>query len=118
MKQYDAIVVGSGPNGFAAAITLQQRGLSTLLIEGADSIGGGMRTKELTLKGFKHDVCSAIHPMALASPFFSSLPLDKFGLKFTFATYEAAHPLDNGETAFLQRDIASTARNLGADQES
>lgn len=118
MKQYDAIVVGSGPNGFAAAITLQQRGLSTLLIEGADCIGGGMRTKELTISGFKHDVCSAIHPMALASPFFASLPLEKFGLQFTYAPYEAAHPLDNGETAFLQRDIAATARDLGTDEET
>src|SRR5690606_30504396 len=118
MNQYDAIVVGSGPNGFAAAITLQQHGLSTLLVEGADSIGGGMRTKELTVPGFKHDVCSAIHPMALASPFFASLPLDKFGLQFTYAPYEVAHPLDKDETAFLQRDIEITAQDLGADKES
>ena len=70
MRKFDAIIIGSGPNGLAAAITFQQQGLSTLLIEGADTIGGGMRTKELTIPGFKHDVCSAIHPMAMASPFF------------------------------------------------
>ncbi|HLS39094.1 MAG TPA: NAD(P)-binding protein, partial [Sphingobacterium bovisgrunnientis] len=80
MPKYDAIIVGSGPNGFAAAITLQQQGLSTLIVEGADTIGGGMRTKELTLPGFKHDVCSAIHPMAMASPFMRSIPLSDYGL--------------------------------------
>src|SRR5690606_32606093 len=118
LKQYDAIVVGSGPNGFSAAITLQQQGLSTLLIEGADTIGGGMRTKELTIPWFKHDICSAIHPMAIASPFFAALPLEKFGLQFAYAPYEAAHPLDKGETAFLQRDISETARHLGTDEET
>lgn len=82
LKSYDAIIIGSGPNGLAAAITMQQQGLSTLLIEGADTIGGGMRTKELTLPGFKHDVCSAIHPMALGSPFMRSLPLEQYGLSF------------------------------------
>lgn len=116
MKQYDAIVVGSGPNGFAAAITLQQQGLNTLLLEGADSIGGGMRTKSLTLEGFQHDVCSAIHPMAMASPFFASLPLADFGLRFAYASYEAAHPLLGQETAFLQRDIQKTAESLGKDK--
>ncbi|WP_140937377.1 phytoene desaturase family protein [Sphingobacterium lumbrici] len=115
MKQYDAIIVGSGPNGFAAAITLQQQGISTLLIEGADSIGGGMRTKELTLPGFKHDICSAIHPMAVASPFFATLPLEEFGLQFIYAPYQAAHPLDEGETAFLHKDIREAAADLGSD---
>lgn len=70
MEKYDAIIVGSGPNGFAAAITLQQRGLKTLLLEGGTTIGGGMRSKALTLPGFLHDVCAAVHPMAMASPFF------------------------------------------------
>jgi phytoene dehydrogenase-like protein len=115
LKQYDAIIVGSGPNGFAAAITLQQQGISTLLIEGADSIGGGMRTKELTLPGFKHDICSAIHPMAVASPFFATLPLEAFGLQFIYAPYQAAHPLDEGETAFLHKDIREAAADLGID---
>lgn len=113
--EYDAIIVGSGPNGLAAAITMQQQGLTTLLLEGADTIGGGMRTKELTLPGFRHDVCSAIHPMAMASPFFKSLPLEDFGLSFVQAPYAAAHPLDNGDTALLYHDIMATAEDLGID---
>jgi len=118
LEQYDAIIIGSGPNGFASAITLQRQGLRTLLIEGADTIGGGMRTKELTLPGFKHDVCSAIHPMAVASPFFATIPLSEFGLEFTYAPYEAAHPLDDGEPGLLQRDIFKTAQELGIDGSS
>lgn len=116
MKKYDAIIVGSGPNGLAAAITLQQQGLSTLIVEGTDSVGGGLRTKELTLSGFKHDICSAIHPMALASPFFQSIPLDKYGLSFVHPTIPAAHPLDNGEAGILYKDIMQTARELGSDE--
>lgn len=115
MKRYDAIVVGAGPNGFAAAITLQEQGLSTLIVEKADSIGGGMRTKELTLPGYKHDVCSAIHPMAVASPFLKKLPLSDFGLAFTHAKYAAAHPLDTGETGVLFQDVEQTALALGKD---
>lgn len=114
-KQYDAIIVGSGPNGFAAAITLQRQGLSTLIIEGADTIGGGMRTKELTLPGFKHDICSAIHPMAVASPFFQTVPLQEFGLEFTLAKYAAAHPLDTGEVGLLHQDFEQTILDLGND---
>lgn len=83
--QYDAVIVGAGPNGLAAAITLQQQGLSVLLIEGKQTVGGGMRTLELTLPGYAHDVCSAIHPMALGSPFFATLPLADFGLEFIHA---------------------------------
>ncbi|MCL7987637.1 NAD(P)/FAD-dependent oxidoreductase [Sphingobacterium sp. lm-10] len=115
MSRYDAIIVGSGPNGLAAAITLQQQGLSTLLIEGDEQIGGGMRTKELTLPGFKHDVCSAIHPMAMASPFFNSLPLAAHGLEFVLPRYAAAHPLDNGATAFLHNNLSDTVDGLGVD---
>ena len=115
MKKYDAIIIGSGPNGFASAITLQRQGLSTLIVEGADTIGGGMRTKELTLPGFKHDVCSAIHPMAMASPFMRSLPLNEYGLEFTPATYPAAHPLDNGDAAVLYHSLEETAQDLGVD---
>ena len=113
--KYDAIIVGSGPNGFAAAITLQQQGLSTLIVEGADSIGGGMRTKELTLPGYKHDVCSAIHPMAMASPFMQSIPLADFGSSFEYAKYEAAHPLLNQEGSVLYRDLETTVSELGED---
>lgn len=116
MEKYDAIIVGSGPNGLAAAITLQQQGLSTLIVEGAAKVGGGLRTEELTLPGFKHDVCSAIHPMAMASPFFRSLPLADFGLRFVHPTYAASHPLDNGDAALLKKDIRSTAHSLGKDE--
>jgi phytoene dehydrogenase-like protein len=117
-KKYDAIIVGSGPNGLSAAITLQQAGLSVLLLEGKDTIGGGMRTQELTLPGFKHDVCSAIHPMAMGSPFFAGLPLDKFGLEFIQAPLAAAHPFDDGTAAFLSRSIEETASALGKDKET
>ncbi len=115
MKKYDAIIIGSGPNGFAAAITLQQQGLSTLIVEGANTTGGGMRTKELTLPGFKHDVCSAIHPMAMASPFMRSIPLKEYGLEFTQATYAAAHPLDSGDAGVLYHSLEETAQHLGVD---
>ncbi|MGJ1414180.1 phytoene desaturase family protein [Sphingobacterium multivorum] len=117
MRKFDAIIIGSGPNGLAAAITFQQQGLSTLLIEGAATIGGGMRTKELTIPGFKHDVCSAIHPMAMASPFFRSLPLEAFGLSFVKPEYAAAHPLDEGETGILYHSLAETVKGLGTDGE-
>ncbi len=112
---YDAIIVGSGPNGFAAAITMQRQGLSTLIVEGANTIGGGMRTKELTLPGFKHDICSAIHPMAIASPFFKTIPLQENGLAFIQAKYAAAHPLDTGEVALLHLNFEQTVQDLGID---
>jgi phytoene dehydrogenase-like protein len=113
---YDAIVVGSGPNGLAAAITLRQRGVSVLLIEGKDSIGGGMRTAELTLPGFQHDICSAILPMAATSPFFATLPLEQFGLEYIYPEVAAAHPFDDGSAAVLKRSIQETARLLGPDE--
>jgi phytoene dehydrogenase-like protein len=114
-RDYDAVVVGSGPNGLAAAITMQQAGLSVLLIEGKDTIGGGLRTAELTLPGFKHDVCSAIHPLAISSPFLKSLPLAKYGLEFIYSPYAAVHPLDGGTAAVLQNSLLATATGLGAD---
>lgn len=117
MENYDAIIVGSGPNGLAAGIELQRQGLSTLIVEGAQTIGGGLRTQELTLPGFKHDICSAIHPMALASPFFQQLPLADHGLRFVQPIYPAAHPLDHGSAAVLQRDVRQTAIGLGQDQQ-
>lgn len=117
-RDYDAIVVGSGPNGLSAAITLQQAGLSVLLIEGKDSIGGGTRTAELTLPGFLHDVCAAVVPMAATSPFLSTLPLEKYGLKYLYPTIEAAHPFDNGSAAVLKRSIDETAGLLGDDEDA
>jgi len=113
---YDAIVIGSGPNGLAAAITLQSAGLSVLLLEGRDTVGGGMRSAELTLPGFVHDVCSAIHPMAAASPFFRALPLHKFGLEYIHPPVLAAHPFDGGHAAILSRSLEQTASALGEDQ--
>ncbi|CAL1518229.1 NAD(P)/FAD-dependent oxidoreductase [Chitinophaga sp. MM2321] len=112
---YDAVVVGAGPNGLAAAITLRQAGLTVLLIEGKDTIGGGMRTAALTLPGFHHDVCAAIHPMATLSPFFKSLQLAEYGLSLIYPPIAAAHPFDNGQAAVLKHDLTETATRLGAD---
>lgn len=115
---YDAVVVGSGPNGLAAAILLQQHGLSVLILEGKSEIGGGLRTAELTLPGFKHDICSAIHPLGVASPFFQKLPLEQHGLEYIYPEYAAAHPFDNGKSAILKSSIAETASLLGADKQA
>ncbi len=115
-SEYDAIVVGAGPNGLAAAITLRQAGLSVLLIEGSDKPGGGLRTEELTLPGYYHDRCSAIHPLAASSPFFSQLPLDKYGLEFIDPPVAAAHPFDDGTAAVLTGSVEDTARLLGRDR--
>lgn len=114
--EYDAIVVGSGPNGLAAAITMQQAGLRVLIVEGKPTIGGGLRTEELTLSGFKHDVCAAIHPMAVASPFLRSLPLEKYGLEYIHPPIALAHPYDNGTAAILTSSLEETAALLGADE--
>jgi phytoene dehydrogenase-like protein len=113
---YDAVVVGSGPNGLAAGITLQRSGLSVLIVEGKDTIGGGMRSAELTLPGYVHDICSAIHPMALMSPFFRSIPLRDFGVEFIQPTYAAAHPFDDGNAAVLHQSVEKTAEGLGVDK--
>ncbi len=109
---YDAVVVGSGPNGLAAAIAIQQKGLSVLLIEGKNEIGGGLASAELTLPGFIHDTCSAIHPMAAGSPFFRKLPLKEHGLQFVYPVFDAAHPLDGGGVAVLKRSVTETANGL------
>jgi phytoene dehydrogenase-like protein len=114
-KSYDAAVVGSGPNGFAAAITLARQGLSVLLVEASETVGGGLRSAELTLPGFVHDVCSAIHPTALVSPFFRSLSLAEHGLEWAFPEVPLAHPLPDGSAALLEADIEATARGLGED---
>jgi phytoene dehydrogenase-like protein len=113
---YDAVVVGSGPNGLAAAILLRQKGLSVLLIEGRNVVGGGVRSAELTLPGFINDTCSAIHPLAVASPFFSTLPLEAHGLEWIFPPVAAAHPFDDGTAALLTGTVSVTARGLGPDE--
>lgn len=114
-KEYDVVVVGSGPNGLAAAIVMRHAGLSVLLAEAKHTTGGGLRTAELTLPGFKHDVCSAIHPMAAGSPFFRQLPLAKHGLEYIYPPVQAAHPFDDGEAAVLTRSPEETAQSLGKD---
>lgn len=112
---YDAVIIGSGPNGLAAAIELAQNGCSVKVFEAEDTIGGGTRTRELTLPGFKHDVCSAIHPMAAASPFLRSLPLEEHGLEWIHPPYPLAHPLDDGPAAILYRSLDDTVLELGED---
>src|SRR5260221_12577483 len=115
---YDAVVVGSGPNGLAAAIFLQQKGLSVLLLEGGKTIGGGLRSAELTLPGFTHDICSAVHPLAAGSPFFKELTLHEHGLEYIYPDVAAAHPLDGGEAAVLLQSIDDTAGRLGRDEKA
>jgi phytoene dehydrogenase-like protein len=114
----DAVVVGSGPNGLAAAITLAQAGRSVLVLEAADTIGGGVRSAELTLPGFVHDVCSAIHALARASPCFGELPLAEHGLELVDSPAAMAHPLDDGTAVMLERSVEETAAGLGPDSEA
>src|SRR5215471_17880840 len=111
-SEYDAVVVGSGPNGLAAAITLARAGCSVVVYEANATIGGGARSAELTLPGFVHDVCSAVHPLAAGSPFFKTLPLERFGLEWIEPEVPLAHPLDNDSAACLCKDIDVTAEQL------
>ena len=115
---YDAAVVGSGPNGLAAAVTLTAAGLRVVVVEGAESTGGGCRTEELTLPGFWHDVCSTSHPLAVASPFFRRFDLVARGVRFAAAPVEFAHPLDGGRAAVVTRSVTATADRLGPDARS
>src|SRR5436309_4785802 len=114
-NDYDAVVVGSGPNGLAAAITLARSGLSVLVCEANATIGGGARSAELTLPGFVHDIWSAVHPLAAGSPFFEALPLERFGLEWIQPEIPLAHPLDDGTAACLYRDVDFTAEQLRGD---
>lgn len=111
----DAVVIGAGPNGLAAAVTLVRAGRSVLVLEAAATVGGGTRTTELTLPGFRHDVCSAVHPLGLSSPFFRDLPLDRYGLRWIEPPLPLAHPLDDGTAVVLERSVAATAAGLGRD---
>jgi phytoene dehydrogenase-like protein len=111
----DAVVVGSGPNGLAAAVTLAQAGLAVTVLEAADQIGGGTRTAELTVPGVLHDVCSAVHPLGVASPFLRSLPLDEYGLEWRWPKVDLAHPLDGDRVAVMLQSIDNTAGGLGTD---
>jgi phytoene dehydrogenase-like protein len=115
MDSYDAIVVGSGPNGLAAAIRLAQANLSVLVLEAQPRVGGGAQSMELTLPGFLHDVCSAVHPLAASSPFFNSLPLQFHGLQWIQPPLALAHPLDDGTAAVLSRSMEDTCGRLGSD---
>lgn len=113
--EYDAVIVGAGPNGLTAAVELARHGLRVHVIEGADTIGGGARTKELTLPGFRHDVCSAIHPLGRLSPSFRRYPLTDHGLEWISPEAAAAHPFDDGSAVMLLPSVAETAAGLGED---
>jgi phytoene dehydrogenase-like protein len=111
----DAIVVGSGPNGLACAVALAREGLDVTVLEAADEIGGGTRTSDLTGQGLLHDHCSAIHPMAYASPFLRSLNLQRHGLEWAWTEVDLAHPLDDGSAGVMARSLEETAAGLGGD---
>ncbi|MGH3521248.1 MAG: phytoene desaturase family protein, partial [Mycobacterium sp.] len=112
---FDAVVVGSGPNGLVAAVTLAEAGRRTLLVEAAGRVGGGLRTEELTLPGFRHDVCATVLPLAVASPAFRGLRLEEEGVRWAHPPVAAAHPLDDGDAVLIHRDLDATAAGLGAD---
>jgi phytoene dehydrogenase-like protein len=114
MESFDAVVVGAGPNGLSAAVTLARAGWRVHVIEAAETVGGGVRSAALTLPGFLHDVCSAIYPLAIGSPYLSTLPLEEHGLRWIHPPLPLAHPLDDGTAAVLARwDFAETGESLG-----
>ena len=114
-ETFDAVVIGSGPNGLSAAVALGQAGASVLVLEASDEIGGGTRTAELTLPGFHHDVCSAVHTTGILSPFFRTLPLEDHGLRWVSPPASVAHPLDDQPAVIMWRSVEDTALGLGAD---
>jgi phytoene dehydrogenase-like protein len=115
---YDAVVVGAGPNGLAAAVELARRGRSVAVLEAEDRVGGGTRSDEITHPGFIHDLGSAIHPLGYASPFFASLPLEEHGLEWVHPPAPLAHPFDDGTAAVLERSTERTGATLGRDAEA
>jgi phytoene dehydrogenase-like protein len=112
---YDAVIVGAGPNGLAAGITLARAGKLVLVLEAKETIGGGTRSAGLTLPGFVHDICSALHPLGVASPFFRDLPLAHYGLEWVFPPASLAHPLDDDTAVLVEGSVDATAANLGPD---
>lgn len=113
-----AVVVGAGPNGLAAAVLLARAGVPVTVFEAHERVGGGSRTAELTLPGFRHDVCAAIHPLGAGSPFFRRLPLERYGLHWIQPELQLAHPFDDGSATVLRRSIEETCAGLGADGEA
>ncbi|MEU3482763.1 NAD(P)/FAD-dependent oxidoreductase [Streptomyces sp. NPDC033754] len=109
----DAVVVGAGPNGLTAAVELARRGFSVAVFEAKSTVGGGARTEELTLPGFRHDPCSAVHPLGVGSPVFKTMPLDRYGLEWLHPELPMAHPWDDGTAAVLARSVAETAASFG-----
>jgi phytoene dehydrogenase-like protein len=118
MALLDAVIVGSGPNGLAAAIEIAQTGRKVIVFEAAEAVGGGCRSAELTLPGFVHDICSAVHPFAVLSPFFRSLPLADHGLEWISPPVMLAHPMDDGAAVCLYQSVERTADALGGDASS
>ncbi len=118
MKKYDAAIIGSGPNGLAAGILLLKAGLSAIILEAAGKTGGGTRTSELTIPGFLHDVCSAVHPLGAGSPFFQRLPLSDYGLKWIYPPRSVVHPFEDNTAAYISPSVAETAESLEKDSEA
>ncbi|MCC7364818.1 MAG: NAD(P)/FAD-dependent oxidoreductase [Dehalococcoidia bacterium] len=115
-RRYDAVVVGGGPNGLAAAVTIARAGRSVVVLEEKDTVGGGARTREITLRGFWHDICSAVHPLGISSPAFRRWPLARYGLEWLHPEVQLAHPFDDSTAAELHIDIDATAARLGRDE--
>jgi phytoene dehydrogenase-like protein len=117
-RTYDALVIGSGPNGLAAAVRMAQEGLKVKVVEAYPEIGGGTRTLELTLPGFKHDICSAVHPTAVSSPFLRSLPLQDYGLEWVHPELPLVHPLPDGDAVAISVSLEETLDGLGQDADA
>ena len=117
-RSYDAIVIGSGPNGLAAAISIARQQRTVAVIEAEPTLGGGARSAELTLPGFVHDICSAIHPLGIASPFFRSVSLARHGLEWIHPSFAVAHPFDDGSAAALVKSLSETGSSLGVDADA